>query len=129
MQVFLSYDQSDKAFAKALASELTSRGLFVWRTEEEVLPGDNIGLRVGEALKKSKAMIVLVSPNSMRSENVRREIQYALGDLSYEDRLFPVEVRPTTNIPWILRKFKTFSGADSAAKVSDSIADALKQVA
>lgn len=129
MQVFLSYDQSDEAFAKALSSELTQRGLSVWRSDEEVLPGDNIWLRIGDALKKSKAMVVLVSPDSMRSERVRREIQYALGDLGYEGRLFPVEVRPTNNVPWILRKLKTFNTAGSAAKISESIADALKQVA
>jgi hypothetical protein len=93
------------------------------------LPGDNIWLRVGEALKKSKAMVVLVSPESMRAENVRREIEYALGDTNYEGRLFPVQVRPTHDVPWILRKFQLLNGTQGPAKVSESIADALKQVA
>lgn len=129
MQVFLSYDQSDQAFARALSSQLKKRGFFVWSPAEEVLPGDNVWLRIGEALKNSKAMIVLLSPDSMRSQNVRREIEYALGDPNYEGRLFPVRVRPTSDIPWILRKFKTFDAGRSAAKVSESIANALAQVA
>lgn len=129
MQVFLSYAPSDEAFAKALSSQLTRRGLSVWSPGEEVLPGDNVWLRIGEALKKSRAMIVLVSPDSMRSENVRREIEYALGQPNYEGRLFPVQVRPTNDIPWVLRRFKTFDARQSAAKVSESIVNALSQVA
>lgn len=128
MQVFLSYAESDEAFAKALSSQLTRRGLSVWSPEQEVLPGDNVWLRIGEALKKSKAMVVLVSPESMRSEYVRREIEYALGDPNYEHRVFPVRVRPTNDIPWILRRFKTFDAKGSVAKVSESIANALEQV-
>ena len=131
MQIFLSYARSDEAFAKALSSQLTKRGLSVWSTDDEVLPGDNAWLRAGEALKNSKAMVVLVSPQSMRSEHVRREIEYALGDPNYEGRVFPVQVRPTQNIPWILRKFKTldFDAKQRAAKVSESIATALEQLA
>jgi TIR domain len=129
MRVFLSYDRADKAFARALSSELARRGLSVWRGEEEALPGDNWALQVGEALKKSKAMVVLVSPESMRSNWVRREIEYALGDLRYEGRLFPVLVRPTDDVPWILRELNMLSARQGAAKISESIADALKQVA
>jgi TIR domain len=129
MQVFLSYDRADETFAKALSSELTSRGLSVWRGEAEVLQGDNWALQVGEALKKSKAMVVLVSPESMQSKWVRREIDFALGDLRYESRLFPVLLRPTEDVPWILRKLNMLSARQGAAKVSESIAEALKQVA
>jgi len=129
MQIFLSYAQPDEHFARALSSQLERRGFSVWSPAEELLPGDNVWLRIGEALKKSKAMIVLLSPDSMRSEYVRREIEYALGDPNYEGRLFPVQVRPTADIPWILRKIRTFGAGRNVAKVSESIANALKQVA
>ncbi len=129
MQIFLSYARADEDFAKALSSQLTRRGLSVWTTDDEILPGDNVWLRIGEALRKSRAMVILVSPDSMRSEYVRHEIEYALGDPNYEGRVFPVQVRPTDDVPWILRKFKSFDARQSAAKVSESIANALKQVA
>jgi TIR domain len=129
MRVFLSYAQADEAFARSLSEQLTKLGLSVWSSHVEVFPGDNAWLRIGQALKKSNAMVVLVSPDSMRSENVRREIEYALGDPNYEGRLFPVQVRPTPNLPWILRKLKTFDTRRNVAKVSESIVDALKQVA
>lgn len=129
MQIFLSYALADRDFAKALSSHLRRRGLSVWAADDQILPGDNAWLRIGEALQKSKAMVVLLSPDSMRSENVRHEIEYALANPNYEGRLFPVQVRPTKNIPWILRKFRTFAAKQSAAKISESIANVLMQVA
>ena len=132
VQVFLSYAQFDEPFAKALSSELSRRGLSVWSPWTELLPGENPWLRIGEALQKSKAMVVLVSPESVNSDNVRREIEYALGNEKYEGRLFPVEVRPTRDIPWILRKFKGFKFRDgrfNAVKFGESIANALSQLA
>lgn len=83
MQIFLSHARSDKGFAKALSSQLGKRGFSVWSPGGELLPGDNIWLGTGEALKESRAMVVLVSPDSMRCENVRREIEYALGHPNY----------------------------------------------
>ena len=129
MQVFLSYTQAEQDFARALSQELTRRGLEVWSDEQEILPGDNWGSSIAEALKKSKALVVLISPESMRSKFVRSEIQYALGELSYEQRIFPVMVEETSSVPWILSKFKILNASAGAARVSDAIADALKQVA
>jgi TIR domain len=129
MQIFLSYARADEAFARALSSQLEKRGFSVWSPTEEVLPGDNVWLRTGEALRRSKAMVVLISPDSMRSEHVRREIEYALGDSNYEGRLFPLRVRATHDVPWILRKIKTFDFGRSAARASRFIADTLEQVA
>lgn len=127
MQIYLRYAKSDEAFARNLSSQLAKRGLSVWSAYEEVLPGDNMWLRTGEALKKSRAMIVLISPDSMRSEHVRREIEYAPGDTNYQGRVFPVQVRPTKNVPWIFEKFRTFDAKQGAARISGSIADALKK--
>lgn len=129
MQVFLSYENTDKEFASALSSELERRGLSVWLDKRNLLPGDNWSLEIGKALAKSQAMVVLISPESMRSNQVRQEIEYALGNSNYEHRLFPVEVRPTTDVPYILSKFRILKGTQSAAKISQTIADALGQVA
>lgn len=125
MQIYISYAKPDEQFARNLSSQLAKRGLSVWSAYEEVLPGDNIWLRTGEALENSRAMIVLISPDSMRSEHVRREIEYALGDTNYQGRMFPIQVRPTKNIPWIFEKFRTFDAKQGAARISNSIAETL----
>ena len=125
MQVFLSYSEADRDFARQLASQLSKRGCEVWDPSDQVFPGDNGPLKIGEALKESKAMVVLLSPDSMKSEWVRGEIQYALGNRNYEGRLFPVLVRPTADIPWILRKFGILQPNNDPEAISERIATAL----
>ena len=126
MQVFLSYDRSDEEFAMALSEQLEKHGMTVWKGAAEVLPGENLWERIGAALKSSKAMIVLLSPVSVRSETQRREIEYALGDPKFQGRVFPVQIRPTQGIPWILRTFNLLDAKQGAAKVGASIAEAAK---
>ena len=126
MQVFLSYSGADRDFARQLASQLSKRGYDVWDSSDQLFPGDNWHLKIGEALQESKAMVVLLSPDSMKSQWVRREIEYALGDRNYKGRLFPVLVRPAQDIPWILRELQVPRASDPA-KVGDAIATALSK--
>jgi TIR domain-containing protein len=129
MHVFLSYDSADKDFAEQLASQLTKRGCEVWDPSDRLFPGDNWFLKIGQALRVSKGMVVLLSPDSMKSEWIHREIQYALGNRNYQGRVFPVLVRPTDEIPWILRKFGILRANKDLNEISKRIANALKQVA
>jgi len=125
MRIFISYTANDRNFAKELGAHLSKWGFEVWDPSEQLLPGDNWPLKIGEALEESRAMIVLLSPDSMKSEWVRHEIEYALGDRNYQGRVFPVVVRPTENIPWILNKFQILRANNNPAEISKRIASAL----
>jgi hypothetical protein len=129
MRVFLSYTTADEDFAKELGSQLSRQGCDVWDPSEQLFPGDNWLLKIGEALKKSKAMVVLLSPDSIKSDWVRREIEYAVGDRNYKGRVFPVVVRPTDEVPWILRKFPILRANHNPAEIGKRIATALRRVA
>ena len=129
VQVFLSYAPEDKEFAHSLSRELTERGLRVWTPSTEILPGENPWLRVGKALESSHALVVLLSPESLRSELLQSELEYALGNTKFKERIFPVLVRPTKNVPWILQKFELYDAKQSADKIGASIAQKLKRVA
>jgi hypothetical protein len=129
MQVFLSYSTADEDFAKKLGSHLSRRGCRVWLSSEQLFPGDNWLLKTGEALQQSKAMVVLLSPDSIKSEWMRREIEYAIGDRNYKGRVFPVVVRPTDEVPWILRKFPILRANNNPAEISKRIATALRREA
>ena len=129
MRVFLSYSPADKRFAKQLAAELSQRGCEVWDPRAELFPGDNWAEQIGQALKQSRAMVVLLSPDSVKSDSVRREIAYALGNANYAGRLFPVLLRPTEDVPWILRRLQLIHAKDNPAEISKRIASALQRVA
>jgi hypothetical protein len=121
MKVFLSYAEADRKVAQELATGLREAGLRIWFAEDEVFPGDNWALEVGKALKQSDAMIVLISPQSMKSDWVLKEIEFALGAQQYQGRLIPVIVKPTPEVPWILKRFP-------AVRIGKNTADAVHEV-
>ena len=129
MQIFFSYDSSDLGFAKALAAQLTRRGHSPWITDLALTPGDKWAHAIDEALRKSKAMVVLLSPESVRSDYLKREVEFALGDSKFEGRVFPVLIRPTKDAPWILRRLKLLDAKQGPNRIAASIADSLKMVA
>jgi hypothetical protein len=135
MQVFFSYSPADEEFARALAKEMSNRGLRAWMPTSEVLPGDNPWLKIGKALENSHALVVLLSPESVKSELLNSELSYALGNLNFRGRVFPILARPTSKIPWILKQFQIFEAGKTngkkrdAGKIAEIIAERLKQVA
>lgn len=109
MQVFISHATVDAQLAERIADRLRSCGLDVW-DESRILPGDNWGLKLAEALQTSDAMVVLLTKDWVASPNVSHEISYALGNREYRGRLVPVIAAPPKDpsereIPWVFRKF------------------------
>jgi hypothetical protein len=126
LKVFLSYASSEKDLAKDLASRLTAEGFEVWLFDREVLFGENYAQKVGKALAQSRAMVVFVSPEAVQSRSVTHEIGFAIGSLNYEHRLIPVVVRPTPDIPWVLKKMETVTVGDDWDKACRRICDLLQ---
>ena len=115
MKVFISHTHSDQRLAHKIAAILEQAGLEVWDASREILPGDNWAQEVSNALQESEAMVILLTPDAVRSEWVRREmrwnIAYALGEVRFRSRLIPVvagdpDILNTEGVPWILRHQK-----------------------
>jgi hypothetical protein len=109
MKVFISHAAADAKLAKRIADVLREASFQVW-DESEILPGDNWGTKLAEALQESEAMVVLLTPHSLRSANLSYELGYALGNEDYKGRLIPVVAAPPNQlpkeeIPWVLQKF------------------------
>lgn len=107
MKVFISHAQSDEKLAEKIGESLRHAGLTVWDDRREVLPGDLWSDKASEALRESDAMVVLLTPAATRSKQVRSEIDYALGKITFKNRLISVLVGapdriPKKDVPWIL---------------------------
>jgi len=126
MRIFVNYSWKDKEVARDIKSRLAAEGFDVWR-DEEVMPGDNWPLAVGGALDESDAMVVLLSPDAMDSETVVHGIQYALAESRFENRLFPVVVRPTRKIPAILRACSLVDWSKNPEEALDHIVRGLRE--
>ena len=124
-QVFLCYSLQDERDAATIRDELLERGLNVW-WEAEVPTSKNWACRVARALEKSDSMIVLVSPEAMASDLVKRELQHALRSRQLRDRLFPVMIRPTYVVPWCFRKLPMFDLTKNRTRGLGTVVKAIK---
>ena len=72
-------------------------------------------------------MIVLISPESMKSKEVRREIEHALLSQNFAHRVLPVYLKPTDDVPWFLRTQKGVRVGTDPAKAIKRVKTALDQ--
>src|ERR671933_1961277 len=72
--VFISHVEEDAATARELAGGLEEAGYTAWFYERDSLPGPPYVTQILEAIAQSTVMIVLVSPATLGSWQVDREI-------------------------------------------------------
>jgi len=136
MQVFLSHSSKDRDLIRKISDELRRAGLDVWDDSIEVLPGDNWAQMTSQALEESQAMVVLLTPESIDSKWIKWDIQFALGNISYNRRLIPVLIGDPNRfskeqIPWIFKHLKVINLPDHVQNDENirQIADAIKEAA
>jgi hypothetical protein len=88
--VFISYSRRDVDFANRLVDDLEAVGLPIWFDQKSIEPGANWDAAIEQGLNESIAIIVIISPDSMTSDNVRNEINFARDN---DQRIIPVLYR------------------------------------
>lgn len=78
-RVFLSHSSLDKEFARKLARDLRSHGLAVWVDEAELKTGDSIIEAIAASLPAVDHVAVVLSPNSVSSRWVQKELSLAVS--------------------------------------------------
>lgn len=136
MKVFISYSRKDEALAEKVVASLEEAGLDAWYYEHEIVPGENWAESIARGLRESSAMVVLLTHNSLDSDLVRLDIDFALGESAYNRRLIPVIVGeptdiPSLKIPWIFKHLKTVRLSENGRNDEQlkQIASALKEAA
>jgi len=76
MQLFISYSRDDTAFAKQLVEDLSDYDVKIWLDVLSIPKGANWDNEVQKGLDTSDIMLVLLSPGSVRSQNVADEWSY-----------------------------------------------------
>jgi hypothetical protein len=103
-EVFLSHSNVDRDFASLLADILRRHGVPVWYSETNILGAQQWHDEIGAALKRCDWLVVVLSPNSVRSVWVKREVLFSLNDQRYADRIIPVIYQPCDydHLSWTL---------------------------
>lgn len=99
-RVFFSYSRADSEFALKLARAVRDGGVPIWFDKLDIPPGANWDREIEEALKITQTMLVLLSPDAVKSENVLDEVGFAIDD---HDRVVPVMYRDC-DMPLRLRR-------------------------
>ena len=72
--IFISHATADDPFVRDLRQALESLGLTVWMDSRNLRGGDKLARQVEQAIEEARQVIVVLSPHTINSPWVRREI-------------------------------------------------------
>jgi elongation factor Tu len=75
---FISYSRVDSEFVLRLAQDLTAAGTALWVDQLNIKPGEPWDVAIQKALHTCPSLIVILSPASADSYNVKNEVIFAL---------------------------------------------------
>ncbi len=75
--IFISYAHKDKSFARRFAADLRDNGHNVWVDETELLVGDSIIERIGDAIESVDFVAAIISSASIDSHWAQKELDLA----------------------------------------------------
>lgn len=106
-RVFLSYAHKDFEVARNIAEQLKAYGVSLWYDEWELKPGDSIVKSIETTITSSDYIVILLSPNSVKSKWVQQEISMALThELTKRDVVIIPVVIADCEIPSSLKNIK-----------------------
>lgn len=76
--IFISHASKDDNFVKDLRQALEDLGLSVWVDSRELIAGNKLAPEIDQAIEQARQVIVVLSPNTVNSPWVRKEIKKAL---------------------------------------------------
>lgn len=75
--LFISYASHDIERVRAIVRRVEEAGISVWRDQDRILGGGNYGQAIIDGIERCKLVLLMCSAASMRSRNVKQEIQLA----------------------------------------------------
>jgi TolB-like protein/Flp pilus assembly protein TadD len=87
--IFISYSRKDSEHALSLAERLEGEGIRVWIDKQGIVGAEKWATEIVEGIKSCSTFILLISGDSVKSENVLRELSLANES---RKRILPVEI-------------------------------------
>ncbi|CAB9508657.1 MTH538 TIR-like domain (DUF1863) [Seminavis robusta] len=95
--LFISYSRRDwEDFVLPLINQLHDKKYRVWVDQNLLVGGDDWMDKIGEALDHCKALILVMSPDSLSSKYVKMEYRYFFN---HDKLIIPILHRPVDRIP------------------------------
>lgn len=107
-EVFLSHASQDRRFVLRLTEVLSRHGLKYWYSAKHIAGARQWHDEIGRALGRCNWFVVVLSPSSVRSPWVKRELLFALNNSRYAERIVPVVYKrcDVKRLSWTLPEFQ-----------------------
>src|SRR5258706_3010792 len=98
-EIFISYSRQDQKSVDHIVEKMEKAGLKVWIDREDIKAGKLWRTQIVQAIDTCKAFVLMLSPHSVISENVRKEIDLAQDSgcnifiVMLSQVQFPAEIR------------------------------------
>jgi hypothetical protein len=89
--IFISYSSKDREKAEQLTELLASAGLSVWIDKQGIGAATSWSAEIYDAIDTCKALVVMLSPTSIESKNVSREVALAFEK---NKKILPLDLEP-----------------------------------
>ena len=99
---FFSYSRHDSEFVLKLAKDLRAAGADLWLDQLDIRAGQHWDTVIADALGRSTLLLVVLSPDSVASNNVMDEVSFALDK---QKTVIPVLHKPC-EVPFRLRRMQ-----------------------
>ncbi len=114
MTTFISYSRVNSDFAVRLANDLRSDGFDIWLDQLDIPTGSRWDDELEKALDRCSTFLIVLSPESIKSQNVKDEIGYAIDAGKH---ILPVLIE-NCKIPLRLRRFQFVDFTDDSYRES-----------
>lgn len=103
-EIFLSHASADRQLADRLVGTLRRHNLSVWYSPTEIVGAQQWHDEIGAALDRCDWFVVLLTPASVESMWVKRELLFALQQNRYANHIVPLLVEPCDygRLSWVL---------------------------
>ena len=123
-KVFISYSHEDVKLVKQFAFQLSLRGFDIWMDEKNITFGGTYTTAILNGIHESDYYLVFISKNSLESNWVGAEIDFALREKIERKKLVIVPVKlddvdmpvPMANIDYVDARFSIVKAADELAE-------------
>lgn len=107
-EVFLSHASQDAKAARDLRKILLAQGIAVWFSPHHIRGAQQWQDEIGAALVRCGWFVVILTPHSVKSMWVKRELKYALIDRRYENHIVPLLFKKCNyrSLSWTLPQFQ-----------------------
>lgn len=103
-ELFLSHAGADRSIASHLVDTLRRHNVPIWYSPTDILGAQQWHDEIGAALARCDWFALILTPRSVESMWVKRELTFALRQNRYEDRIVPLLYEPCDidRLSWVL---------------------------